>query len=118
MGTKRLPESQGFTIRTVQAPHSPSAQPSLEPVSPFERTKSSSVVDGGRPWATTGWPFNRKRIWCCPASSSGILASRMLDRAHSAVASAKTLLKEMLALDDGGLQRWRVASVARPDIAL
>src|SRR4030095_11130930 len=37
----------GRAIRTEQAPHSPSAQPSLQPVSPHPRRKSSAVVWSG-----------------------------------------------------------------------
>src|SRR5215471_11145030 len=39
-----LPLPFCFTTTTAQAPHSPSAQPSLDPVSPRSRRKSSSVV--------------------------------------------------------------------------
>src|SRR6201992_3462172 len=37
----------GRAIRTEQAPHSPSAQPSLQPVKPCSRRKSSAVVHTG-----------------------------------------------------------------------
>src|SRR5580692_10522799 len=39
-----LPPGVSATVRTVHAPHSPSAQPSFAPVSPRSRSRSSSVV--------------------------------------------------------------------------
>ncbi len=37
----------GLATRIAQAPHSPSAQPSLAPVNPSPRIQSSAVVFGG-----------------------------------------------------------------------
>src|SRR5436190_82662 len=53
--------ARSFTITTAHAPHSPSAQPSFEPVRPRDRTKSSNVVCGGTSETVTSVPFRRKR---------------------------------------------------------
>ena len=61
-GTNREPVPYGFTSNMVQAPHSPSAQPSFEPVNPWARTKSSSVVGVGTAAARIGFPLSSKAI--------------------------------------------------------
>src|SRR5689334_10288448 len=61
----------GFTITTVQAPHSPSAQPSLAPVNPRERTKSRSVACVEAFLMLTGLPFSRNSI--CIGGSPWVL---------------------------------------------
>ena len=49
---------------TVQAPQSPSAQPSLVPVSRrTRRSHSSSVVGGGTPATSTGSPFCKNEAY-------------------------------------------------------
>jgi hypothetical protein len=46
----------------VQAPQSPSAQPSFVPVSRARvRSQSSTVMLGGAPSSLNGFPFNRNR---------------------------------------------------------
>src|SRR2546425_10321855 len=46
-------------MTTVQAPHSPSAQPSLAPVRPRARRNSNNVVCGLKPSARTVLPLRR-----------------------------------------------------------
>src|SRR5450432_2128192 len=67
---------RGRTIATAQAPHSPSAQPSLAPVSPRARSNSSSVVWAENPSAQIACPFKTNSteedaIW--PASPQGAI---------------------------------------------
>ena len=40
----------GLATSTAQAPHSPSAQPSLHPVSPLPRSHSTACCTAGGPW--------------------------------------------------------------------
>ncbi len=56
-----LPSARSST--TVQAPQSPSAQPSLVPLSPrWSRSQSSTVVIGDTLETSTGAPFSVKRM--------------------------------------------------------
>src|ERR1051325_5965536 len=96
-GTKRLPAPEGLTMRTVQAPHSPSAQPSLEPVRRWERMKSRRVVEGGTPWACTSRPFKRKWIGDCALSSFTIGAFSEDDSGSRRSAASGTRFDQMLA---------------------
>ena len=57
----------------VQAPQSPSAQPSFVPVSrALSRNQSSTVVVGGTPVSARGSPFSRKRISAMTSLRSAI----------------------------------------------
>src|SRR4051794_7957377 len=49
-------------IATEQAPQSPSAQPSFEPVRPLRRSQSSSVTFGETESIETSFPFSRNSI--------------------------------------------------------
>lgn len=47
----------GRATSTEQAPHSPSAHPSLAPVRPIERSQSSAFASGGAPASGRTDPF-------------------------------------------------------------
>ena len=49
-------------MATEQAPQSPSAQPSFDPVRPVERSQSSSVTLGETEASRTVFPFKRNSI--------------------------------------------------------
>ena len=63
MGFHAMPTPARSASTTVQAPQSPSAQPSFVPVRRrSSRRYSSSVVCGDWPPASTRSPFSRKRM--------------------------------------------------------
>ena len=77
----RSPPPSGMPRTTVQAPQSPSAQPSLVPVRRFSvLSQSSTVVAGGTSRISQGSPLSRIRIDrpATPRPASSAIGSRRL----------------------------------------
>src|SRR3954451_2860229 len=78
------PSGAGRATMTEQAPHSPSAQPSLAPVRPQPRRKSSALVCSGTPSSARGSPFTTtpaiRQPYEAPSDSSE--AARVISEAR------------------------------------
>ena len=64
MARQRIAPFSALPTITVQAPQSPSAQPSLLPVRPFSwRSQSSTVSVGSIAPTLSHWPSNKNRTF-------------------------------------------------------